>query len=213
VLCIVLAACEKSGVEPAAEQPVLSSAKGRAALANAVKTALQTDRNVSGITTESNSGANAKGPRHIPFFSEWGDGLVFFDQATGTVEFATFYSPTTDKDFFRKNADGTISGHVNWHNANLNHSKYDENWNELFSYTGTGAKFTSSFTGKWEKISFDWGGVIVEYYIFVINGGFGTYNMQGSGMVGAEGKAPWKRLQLNMVSNPGGIVQYNFSVK
>jgi hypothetical protein len=175
---------------------------------------LQTERTVSGITTESNSGANPKNPRFIPLFSEWGDGLVIFDEAAGTIEFATFSSLTTDKDFFRKNADGTISGHINWHNANVSHSKLDLNtFTEIFNNTGTGAKFTSSFTGKLEKFSFEWDGVIFEFYIFDINGGYGTYNMQGSGMVGVEGKAPWKRLQLSLVSNPGGITQSNFTVK
>lgn len=216
LFCFVLAACEKSSVQPTADNPVFSSAEGRAAFAKSLTGALHIDRNSSGVIAESISGTKSKkNPRFIPLFSAWGDGLVIFDESAGTLEFGVFDSEITDKDFFRKNPDGTISAHINWHNANAYYSKLDLNtWEDLVTpMSGTGAKFSESFTGKIEEFTFEWEGELITVYFFDINPGYGTINMQGMAKVGPEGNAPWKNLTVKFVSTPGGQVQSNLTLK
>ena len=216
LFCFVLAACEKSSVQPTVDNPIFSSAKGRAAFAKSLTDALHIDRNASGIIPESISGTKAKkNPRFIPLFSAWLDGLLIIDESAGTFEYGIFDSENKDKDFLRKNPDGTISGHVNWHNANAAYGKFNFNTGEdlVPPLSGTGAKFSESFTGKWEEFSFEWEGELITFYIFIVNSGYGTYNMHGMGKVGPEGNAPWKNLSVKYVNTPSGGLQTDLSLK
>jgi hypothetical protein len=157
-----------------------------------------------GVSVSANRG-NENGATFIaPFFSFEIWGFVKFDPTIPDVlEIVFFSAELGPRDFYRENPDGTVSVHINCHNAEIYYypNLLAENPIEMY---GTGGRYNSNYTGP--VIDFGNGFKIID----VDN--LRNAAVTGNGKVSATGQAPWKTVLLRFIVNPGGVRETVFSV-
>ena len=193
-----LFSCQKSTTPPVAPQKSPVTAEQRTALASQFRSYYE---------THFGTAAAGKGQGSVfiaPFFSIEAWGFVKYDPATNITQLVFFAAELGDGDFYRENPDGTVSVHINSHNADIYYFPDLENPNGPL-LIGTHGRYSSNYTGP--VIDFGNGFKIID------TERLRNAAVSGSGKVSETGAAPWTSLLLKFLVNPGGRIETEFIVR